>query len=296
MNCWYSRKHKKGDLLGVKQKLGLIPEADLHCHTTASDGLLTPGELVELASQRGLKAVAITDHDTISGWSEAEIAGSKFGLVILRGVELNTVWDNKEVHVLGYQLDSESKITRERLSELQLSRYNRIREILDRLKQLGVKIPLEDVLQFTRGESVGRPHVAQALVKHGYVTDNREAFVRYLGFGAPAYVPRFKLNTVEGIRFIRESKGVAVLAHPGVQGLKENTIASWVNEGLQGLEVIHSDHDSIDQEFYSKIALRYDLIMTGGSDFHGDNKPNVTLGKWGVSLDVVWQIKEIIKS
>jgi Predicted metal-dependent phosphoesterases (PHP family) len=277
----------------VEQELGLIPEADLHCHTTASDGLLTPGELVELASRRGLKAVAITDHDTISGWSEAEIAGRKLGLVILRGVELNTVWDNKEVHILGYQLDSESKIMRERLSELQLSRYNRIREILIRLKQIGIKIPIEDVLQFTRGESVGRPHVAQALVKYGYVNDNQEAFVRYLGLGAPAYVPRFKLDTVEGIRFIRESKGVAVLAHPGVQGLDESTIASWVNEGLQGLEIIHSDHNSIDQEFYSRIAIQYDLIMTGGSDFHGDNKPNVSLGKWGVSLDVVWQIKEL---
>jgi hypothetical protein len=280
----------------VKQEFGRIPEADLHCHTTASDGLLTPGELVELASQRGLKAVAITDHDTISGWNEAEIVGSELDLVILRGVELNTVWYNKEVHVLGYQLDSESKKMRERLSELQLSRYNRTREILDKLKQIGIEIPVEDVLQFTRGESVGRPHIAQALVKHGYAADNQEAFVRYLGLGAPAYVPRFKLDTVEGIRFIRESKGVAVLAHPGVQGLKESTIASWVNEGLQGLEIIHSDHNSIDQEFYSKIAHKYDLIMTGGSDFHGDNKPNVSLGKWGVSLDVVWQIKELVNN
>lgn len=277
----------------MKQELGPIPEADLHCHTTASDGLLTPGELVKLASRRELKAIAITDHDTISGWREAENVGSKLNMIILRGLELNTVWDNKEVHILGYQMDSKSKKMRERLSELQQSRYNRIMEILDRLKQLGIKIPAEDVLEYAQGESVGRPHVAQALVKHRYVIDNQEAFVRYLGLGAPAYVPRFKLDTVEGISFIRESKGVAVLAHPGLQGLKESTIASWVNEGLQGLEIIHSDHNSMDQEFYSKIALQYDLIMTGGSDFHGDNKPNVTLGKWGVSLDVVWQIREL---
>jgi predicted metal-dependent phosphoesterase TrpH len=275
----------------VKQRLGPIPEADLHCHTTASDGLLTPGELVKLASRTGLKAIAITDHDTISGWSEAKDVGSKFDMVILRGLELNTVWDNKEVHILGYQMDSKSKIMRGRLLELQQSRYNRIKEILYRLEQIDIKVPIEDVLEYAQGESVGRPHVAQALVKHRYVNDNQEAFVRYIGLGAPAYVPRFKLDTVEGIRFIRESKGVAVLAHPGLQGLEEGIIASWVNEGLQGLEIIHSDHNSIDQEFYGKIALKYDLIMTGGSDYHGDNKPNVPLGKWGVSLDVVWQIK-----
>ncbi|HWQ73086.1 MAG TPA: PHP domain-containing protein [Desulfitobacteriaceae bacterium] len=277
----------------MKPELGLIPEADLHCHTTASDGILTPGELVKLASERGLKAIAVTDHDTISGWSEAEISGSKFGLVILRGVELNTVWEDKEVHILGYQLDSESIITRERLAELQLSRSKRIREILDKLKQIDIKIRFEDVLQFSRGESIGRPHVGQALVKHGYVTDIQEAFVRFLGLGAPAYVPRFKLDVGEGIRFIRESKGVAVLAHPGLQRLKESTIASWVKEGLQGLEVFHSDHNSLHMEFYGKIARQHNLIITGGSDFHGDNKPNATLGKWGVSMDVVRQIKEL---
>ncbi|MDD2234591.1 MAG: PHP domain-containing protein [Desulfitobacteriaceae bacterium] len=275
----------------MKQEPGPIPEADLHCHTTASDGLLTPGELVKLASRRGLKAIAITDHDTISGWSEAEKVGSKSDTIILRGLELNTVWDNKEVHILGYQMDGKSGIMRERLLELQQSRFDRIKEILNRLEQIDIKIPIGDVLEYAQGESVGRPHVARALVKHRHVINNQEAFVRYLGLGAPAYVPRFKLDTVEGIRFIRESKGIAVLAHPGRQGLKEDTIASWVKEGLQGLEIIHSDHNSIDQEFYSKIALKYDLIMTGGSDFHGANKPNVPLGKWGVSLDVVWQIK-----
>ncbi len=269
------------------------PEADLHCHTTASDGLFTPRELVLLAKKKGLKAVAITDHDTILGWTEAENVGREYGIDILRGVELNTDWNGKEVHILGYELDRESKIVQERLVELQLSRLKRIREILECLRHLGIKIPIDDVLEFARGESVGRPHVAQALVKHGYVTDNQEAFLHYLGSGAPAYVPRFKLNTTEGIRFIRESKGVAVLAHPGVQGLEESIIASWVDAGLQGVEIIHSDHNSDDEKRYRHIAKQYDLIMTGGSDFHGDNKPLVTLGKWGVPMLVVRQIREI---
>lgn len=274
-------------------ELKRTPEADLHCHTTASDGLLTPRELVLLASQKGLKAVAITDHDTILGWNEAENGGSEFGIEILRGVELNTDWDGKEVHILGYELDRESKIMQERLAELQLSRYKRIQEILERLRQLGIKLFIDDVLEFALGESVGRPHVAQALVKYGYVTDIRDAFIRYLGSGASAYVPRFKLTTMDGIRFIRESKGVAVLAHPGVQGLEENAIASWVSDGLQGVEIIHSDHNCDDEKRYRQIAQKYDLIMTGGSDFHGDNKPSVILGNWGVPLKVVWQIRQL---
>ncbi|MHB8125497.1 MAG: PHP domain-containing protein [Desulfitobacteriaceae bacterium] len=277
----------------MNSKLIKTPEADLHCHTTASDGLLSPRELVLLAKKKGLKAVAITDHDTILGWNEAENVGSESGIEILRGVELNTDWNGLEVHILGYELDRESKIIQERLAELQQSRYKRITEILECLRQLGIKISIDDVLKFVCGESVGRPHVAQALVKHGYATDNREAFDRYLGSSAPAYVPRFKLNTIDGIRFIREANGVAVLAHPGVQGLGGSIIASWVNDGLQGVEVIHSDHNSDDQKYYSQIALQYDLIMTGGSDFHGDNKPAVLLGKWGVSMDVVWQIREL---
>ncbi|MFZ3102729.1 MAG: PHP domain-containing protein [Desulfitobacteriaceae bacterium] len=271
-------------------------EADLHCHTTASDGLLTPRELVSLASQKGLKAIAITDHDTILGWKEAENAGCEFGIDILRGVELNTDWAGKEVHILGYELDRESKLFQEHLAELQLSRYKRMQEILERLRQLGIKLSSEDVLEFALGESVGRPHVAQALVKYGYVTDNQEAFVRYLAPGAEAYVPRFKLSTTDGIRFIRESKGVAVLAHPGVQGLEESIIASLVDYGLQGVEIVHSDHTSDDVRRYYQIAKQYNLIMTGGSDFHGDNKPSVILGNWGVPMEVVWQVRKLARS
>lgn len=275
----------------MKRQFDQIPEADLHCHTTASDGLLTPGELVELAWRKGLKAVAITDHDTISGWSEAEMTGRKLGVEVLGGVELNTVWEEKEVHILGYELNGKSKILQEHLAELQQSRYARITKILKLLRQSGFNLAVEDVLRFARGESVGRPHIAQALVEKGYLADATEAFDRYLGLGAVAYVPRLKLNTRDGIRLIREAKGVAVLAHPGLQRLEKKTIASWVKFGLQGIEVSHSDHNRQDQQFYGQIASQYKLLMTGGSDFHGDNKPFVQLGQWGVSMEVVWQLR-----
>lgn len=275
----------------MKRQFDQIAEADLHCHTSASDGLLTPGELVELAWQKGLRAVAITDHDTISGWSEAELTGGRLGVEVLRGVELNTVWEEKEVHILGYELDGKSKILQEQLTELQESRFIRISKILKLLRQSGFSLAEEDVLKFARGESVGRPHIAQALVEKGYLADVKEAFDRYLGFGAPAYVPRLKLNTTDGIRLIREAKGVAVLAHPGLQRLEKKTIASWIKFGLQGIEVNHSDHNRQDQQFYGYIASQYHLLMTGGSDFHGDNKPSAQLGQWGVSMEVVRQLR-----
>jgi len=270
-------------------------EADLHCHTTASDGLLSPTELVQSAAKLGLKGIGITDHDTIQGWEEAEEASLNYQIRILKGIELNTNWEGKEVHILGYEVDSSSNDLIENLKVLRNARKERMLEILDRFKDLGINISVEEVQQFALGESIGRPHIAQVLIERGYVRDIREGFDRFIGRGAPAYVSRYKLTPEEGIRLIRRAHGVAVLAHPGVNRL-EDGIPRWVKAGLQGIEVLHSQHNQDDEKRYLEIAEEYHLLTTGGSDFHGEGrKPGVNLGGWGVSLDVIQQILDLAK-
>lgn len=272
--------------------MGLI-EADLHCHTTASDGLLTPTEVVELARSLGLKAVGITDHDTVQGWAQAEKAGQKWGVEILRGIELNTDWQGTEVHILGYEVDAESPNLMKRLESLRRARETRMLEIIERLRSLDIAVSAEDVRKYASGESIGRPHIAQALIAQGYARDIGDAFDRYIGQGAPAYVPRFKLSPEEGIALVCEASGVAVLAHPGVHRL-ERGIPAWAECGLQGIEVSHSEHSLDDEKRCRNMAEKYGLIMTGGSDFHGEQrKPGVNLGGWGVNMGVVRQIREL---
>ena len=271
-------------------------EADLHCHTTASDGLLSPTELVQLAAKLGLKGIGITDHDTIQGWKEAEEAGAYYKIRILKGIELNTNWQGKEVHILGYEVDSSSKYFIDKLRVLRKAREKRMEEILGRFKGLGINIAVDEVQQFAQGESIGRPHIAQVLIERGYVKTIREGFEQFIGKGAPAYVSRFKLTPEEGICLIREAHGVAVLAHPGVHRLDEG-IPAWVKVGLQGIEVLHSEHNSDDENKYFEIAQKYNLLKTGGSDFHGEaRKPGVNLGGWGVPIEVIQQIMDLAKS
>ncbi|MDP4126378.1 MAG: PHP domain-containing protein [Bacillota bacterium] len=270
-------------------------EVDLHCHTTASDGLLTPTELVYSAAELGLKGIGITDHDTIQGWKEAKEAGANCQIHILRGIEINSEWQGKEVHILGYEVNASSSILNDKLASLRKAREQRMLEILDRLKIQGVRLSVQEVQQLVPGESIGRPHIAQALVEGGYARSIQEGFDRYIGIGAPAYVPRYKMTPEEGIELIRAAHGVAVLAHPGVQRLADG-IPSWVEVGLQGIEVLHSEHNSDDERIFRALAKQYHLIATGGSDFHGEErKPGVKLGHWGVSLEVIHQILDLVR-
>ena len=270
-------------------------EADLHCHTSASDGLLTPEGIIEHAVRRGLRAIAITDHDTINGWTKAEETSERLGILLIKGIEINTDWEGKEVHILGFGMDENNKSFKKQLFDLQEKRIFRIKEILEKLKKLGIDISFTDVLQYARGESVGRPHVAQAMVKKGYIASIKMAFDRYLKIGCPAYVPRYKLSPTQAIKIINDSGGIPVLAHPGVQDL-ESDIRQWVEEGLLGIEITHPDHSLDDKIKYHKIAERKGLIATGGSDYHGPGiKPGIELGDWGVGLDIVDQLEQMIK-
>ncbi len=285
--CWLTKKE-------VSRKKGnLDMTADLHCHTTASDGTAAPAQLVRQAKDFGLKALGITDHDTVSGVQEALDEGKRLGIEIVPGLELNTDFEGVELHVLGYYPDLEAPALHEALARMRDARLSRLRAMLEKLAGLGIDIRVERVLQIAGEGSVGRPHVAQALQELGYAKDIRDAFDRYLGPGRPAYVSRYKLTPEQGIELVASVRGIAVLAHPGSAG-RDELIPRLVQTGLRGIEVYHTNHDKEMERKYAGIAEEMGLIMTGGSDYHGPGrKEGIRLGDRTVSLTVVQELKEL---
>lgn len=243
--------------------------ADLHVHTSFSDGKLTPYQVIETACSRGLAAVGITDHDTMQGIPQALRAGQKLSIEVVPGVELSTYFAGKEIHILGYYCHAENPLLKKTLSIIRMDRYNRIIKMLALLKKSGVDLGLKDVLEVAGGgESLGRPHLALALCQKGYCRTQREAFQRFLSAGKPAYVKRLKISSPAAIQLIRRSGGIAVLAHPKLYR-KDSIITRLVWYGLSGVEVFHPNHRNIDCRRYCYYAKKLHLIVTGGSDFHG---------------------------
>ena len=242
--------------------------ADLHIHTTASDGTATPNEIVKKALNIGLQAIAISDHDTLEGVSQAQVSASSFKLEVLSGVEISTYFNGHEVHLLGYLINPEHDEFVTKLRELQGDRLERIKKVVAKLEELKVFISLERVLELSAGGSIGRPHVAQALVERGYVKTLQEAFSIYIGQNKPAFIPREKLTPIDAIRLVRKARGVPVLAHPGMSKI-DNYLPELIDAGLKGLEVWHRKHNSLLTEHYFKLTQKHKLIPTGGSDYHG---------------------------
>lgn len=255
---------------------------DLHSHTTASDGSLSPAQLVERAARVGVTALAITDHDTLDGLQEAMSSGVRFGVEIVPGLEISAEYSPGTMHILGYFIDLESIELQAQLKRLRVARDERNPQIIERLRALGIDISLEEVVKASGGEVVGRPHFARVMVEKGYVRSADEAFQKYLRKGAPAYAEKARLRPKLAVELIKNSGGVAVLAHPYQLRVDEAETARVVEElkeyGLDGLEVIYSRHNAHQVECYSRLALRYDLLITGGSDFHGLTKPDIELG------------------
>jgi 3',5'-nucleoside bisphosphate phosphatase len=257
---------------------------DLHCHSTASDGTLSPTEVVDLAVSSALSALALTDHDTIAGVAEAAEAARKAGLDFVPGIEISCdVPRPATMHLLGYGFDPRSPVLLDLTTRLIEGRNDRNPRIIRKLNELGVAITMEEVEAEAGGTVVGRPHIAAVLHRKGYVSSIKQAFDKYLAQGAPAYFDKERLTPKQAIGLVLESGGVPVLAHP-VQLRTENDaqleqiVKDLTDLGLVGLEVIHSDHDAALVEKYSKLAERYGLIKTGGSDFHGTNKKDIHLG------------------
>jgi predicted metal-dependent phosphoesterase TrpH len=251
--------------------------ADLHLHTNFSDGTFTPEELAAHAKRHDLRAIALTDHDTMEGCARTAAACKDSGIQFIPATELTAEQDGIELHLLGYYLDSENDTLKGQLAKFQEVRQNRIVEITERLRGLGVQLEAESVFRLANCRAPGRPHVARAMVKEGYVGSLDEAFERFLKKGKPAWAPKFKMSALEAIELIHQAGGVAVLAHPGLSRADE-TIDALIRSGLDGLECFHTKHSTYVTEHYLEIAEKHGLVVTGGSDCHGMSKGKPLIG------------------
>jgi 3',5'-nucleoside bisphosphate phosphatase len=263
---------------------------DLHLHTTHSDGSLRPSEVLALAKKANVTALAITDHDITTGIPDAMAAGEELGIEVIPGVEISSFDGKNELHILGYCLNWQGPQLHERLATLRASRHRRNPLIIERLRAAGLDVTYEEVRALAGTESVGRPHIAQLLMQKKYVSSAKEAFDRYLAEGRPAYVARELPSPAEAIEWIRDAKGVAVLAHPTWvketgEGLRTCVVA-LKEAGLGGVEVHYSSHSKSQTASYLDIAQRLGLLLTGGSDFHGLTKPDIEVGSGRGGLKV----------
>jgi hypothetical protein len=261
---------------------------DLHIHSTASDGTLSPAEIISLAMRIGLGAISITDHDSIAGSREALIYGVPDSLGFLTGVEISAEPTPSypgagSIHILGYDLRVDDPELNRALEKLQDSRRHRNPEIIARLNKLGISIRIEEVEREAAGGQPGRPHIAKLLVKKGVVKTMDDAFDRYLGNGKPAYVDKFRIESSQAIELINAAGGLPVLAHPCLLELEtaeqlDELLREMTSMGLKGLEVYYPQHSPEQTRQYSDLARHHDLLMTGGTDFHGDIQPEIQMG------------------
>jgi predicted metal-dependent phosphoesterase TrpH len=263
------------------------PQVDLHAHSTASDGTLSPAELVRLAHARGLHALALTDHDTLAGVAEAKREADALGVRLLPGIEVSTAFPRPgTMHLLGYGLDVDSPAARYLAETLEAARAERTTLILRRLSALGIDLSEDELLAESNGGNVGRPHVAALLVRHAHTVSTRDAFDRLIGGGGAAFVENNPFGPERVIELVRAAGGMVSLAHP-LQLRRTNftqveaLIRELADQGMEGLETIHGSHDTETVHRLTRLADRLGLLTTGGSDFHGGNKPWIRLGEAG---------------
>jgi predicted metal-dependent phosphoesterase TrpH len=272
---------------------------DLHLHTHHSDGTLSPVELARLVKAQGVDAVALTDHDTVTGIGEIVEEANRLGLEAIAGIELSARFSPGTLHVLGYGFDVNGPI-REKLVDFQKARAERNPLILEKLKSMGMNLTMDEVKVLSGAKNqIGRPHIAKAMEVKGFVKTFAEAFDKYLTKGGPAYIPKASWSARECIDLIHESGGAAVIAHPiqmKLQGMNlREKIKELVEGGLDGLEVVHPDHDLETQTFFTKLAGEFNLLTTGGSDYHGDHKPGIQPGQGRPPYVFLEQLRERIK-
>ncbi len=252
-------------------------QADLHLHTHYSDGTYAPEDLALLAQRYHLGAVGLTDHDTVEGCAAAARACAAAGIEFIAGTELTAEQDGTEIHILGYYLETTHPLLLSEIGRFQQVRQNRIREMVARLNRLSVPLEAESVFALANCRSPGRPHVARALVKAGLCGTLDEAFDRFLKRNRPAWVPKFKMSAGRAIELIHKAGGLAVMAHPGLNRTDE-VIPSMVEAGLDGIECFHTKHSTPAVAHYLDLAHRFQLLVTGGSDCHGESKGKPVIG------------------
>ncbi len=273
---------------------------DLHVHSTASDGTNLPSELPILAKNAGLSAFALTDHDTVSGLADARRAAMAVGMELVPGIELSTDYQGSEVHILGYYIDEQNEAFLQKLDEFIGSRDRRNEKMAVLLQQEGFDITMEHLYQEYPRSVITRAHFARYLVEHGMVKNRAAAFEKYLGDNCRCYVPREKIDPFEAIRLIRLGGGVAFFAHPVLCHMNPDRLKSFIGKlkdsGLTGIEAIYSANSPGDERNLKRIAKEYDLLISGGSDYHGENKPHIKLGTGRGNLYVPDDILADIRS
>lgn len=266
---------------------------DLHLHTTHSDGRSTPQQVVADAKRKGLRAIAITDHDTVSGVRDMMAFAKDAAIECLAGIEISAHAEGEgDLHLLGYGIDPDHAGLLDTLQHQKDARFRRIAQIVARLQELGVMITIDHVMEAAGGSrSLGRPHIARAIMTAGYAASQSEAFDRYLGRGKPAYIPKNTLSVQRAIAAITQAGGIPILAHPGLMR-KDYLIPDLVKSGVRGLEVFHSEHNDEDVRRYANMVMDYHLLATGGSDCHGKNgRSELLIGTVFVPYELFRQLR-----
>lgn len=264
--------------------------ADLHVHTFYSDSTFSPEEVVACARDKGLAAIAISDHDSVDGIAPCLAAGGGAGIEIIPAIEMTAEKVDAEIHLLGYFIEWEAEWLKEKLKEIQASRIDRIYKMVEKLKEAGIELKPENVIKLGGMGTIGRLHLAQAMLLTRKVKTFREAFDKYIGFSKPCYVPYTKFSPHDAVKTMLKAGGVPVLAHPETMGHDEY-IPELIGYGLRGIEVYHTDHDAHMTRRYLELSQRYNLLVTGGSDCHGLAKGRVLMGGVKVPYELVERLK-----
>jgi len=270
---------------------------DLHVHTTASDGIYTPEQIVAKAFNIRLAGLAVTDHDTVDGSLTAAyyLEENKMRLNLIPGIEMNTEMNGYEIHILGYYIDCRNERLLHHLEKIKEARCERAKQMIQKLRAMGLNINFERVQEIAINDLIARPHIARALVEKGYILTEKAAFDKYIGQGGPAYVPRYKFTPETAIDLIKKAGGVSVLAHPGLIN-NDQVVNMLIEMGIEGIEVHYPKHDPEESRKYMSLCLEKNLLITGGSDFHGSNSKEISsdLGSHGVSSYAVRSLEKYI--
>lgn len=270
----------------VKSSKNLII-CDLHIHTSYSDGFFTPGEVVKKAFEKGLSTISITDHDSVNGVEEAIKAGLKYNITIIPGIELSAMYGEREIHILGYFIDYTNTELKDFLAFFRSQRLLRAREMVHRLNKLEIPVEIDTVIDNADGRSIGRPHIADAVLKTGSVKSYLEVFRKYIGFGRPAYVEKYRLDFKDAVNMIAKAGGLSFIAHPA-DFIKDTMLLELIKAGIDGVETVHPSLNRQRSQYYRGIAEEYYLLESGGSDFHGGNRNDENnLGLYGIPNEYI---------
>jgi len=273
---------------------------DLHTHSTASDGTLSPAELIQLAAGLKLRVIALTDHDTTAGIPAAAAAAEKCGITLIPGIEISSILGDRDIHILGFYIDPDNAAFCRQITELVECRRQRNEKVIFRMNRDGIPVTMEDLSCGEPEAVITRAHFARYLMEKGYTASLKESFHKYMGVGCPYYIPRDRIAPEKAVSIIKKGGGMAFLAHPGIYHLKDsvldNLLTALIRCGLDGIEVYYSLHSGEETTYFHDLAEKHHLLMSGGSDFHGSNKPDIQLGSGRGTLALPLSLYEKIEA